>query len=274
MRKLSEVAKIVGVTRRTLQEYDKIGLLSPTTKTDSGYWMYDENSIKKLMAIQVFVEVGYERKKIKHLLETPNLDLIKEYDQVITMLEDKQKRIEGMINLINIYKLIAQLPESVLLALSNIQPSHVYNDKSFSAYLKEAISASASDTAADRAEKQIYFPFWFQLTAVGCLREMEPAHPEVQECVRELCNALIDMIINDDDTSEEDREECRKASEYEKACLLEEGLCEILEEPGVIDLFEQQCGQDAASFVQKAIREYKLAQDSTEQNCVTKHEED
>lgn len=37
MKKLSEVCKIVGVTRRTLQEYDKIGLLKPTSKTESGY---------------------------------------------------------------------------------------------------------------------------------------------------------------------------------------------------------------------------------------------
>ena len=30
MKKRSEVCKIVGVTRRTLQEYNKIGLLCPT----------------------------------------------------------------------------------------------------------------------------------------------------------------------------------------------------------------------------------------------------
>lgn len=42
MKKLSEVCKIVGVTRRTLQEYDKIYLLHPSAKTEAGYWLYDE----------------------------------------------------------------------------------------------------------------------------------------------------------------------------------------------------------------------------------------
>ena len=68
MKKLSEVCKTVGVTRRTLQEYDKIGLFSPTSKTDNGYWLYDDDAIKKLVLIQVFIEAGYERKKIKAIL--------------------------------------------------------------------------------------------------------------------------------------------------------------------------------------------------------------
>ena len=34
MKRLSEVCKIVGVTRRTLQEYDKVGLLHRSGKTE------------------------------------------------------------------------------------------------------------------------------------------------------------------------------------------------------------------------------------------------
>ena len=67
MKRLSEVCKIVGVTRRTLQEYDKVGLLKPTSTTEGGYWLYDDAAIQKLILIQIFVEVGYERKTIKAL---------------------------------------------------------------------------------------------------------------------------------------------------------------------------------------------------------------
>ena len=37
MRKISEVSRIVGVSRRTLQGFDEIGLLKPSTKTEAGY---------------------------------------------------------------------------------------------------------------------------------------------------------------------------------------------------------------------------------------------
>ena len=68
MKRLSEVCKLVGVTRRTLQEYDKVELLKPTSKTEAGYWLYDEAAIQRLMLIQIFVEADYERKNHKSTL--------------------------------------------------------------------------------------------------------------------------------------------------------------------------------------------------------------
>ena len=112
MKKLSEVCKIVGVTRRTLQEYDKIGLLKPTSKTESGYWLYDDTAIQTLILIQIFVEGGYERKAIKSLLESHTLDMIEEFDHLIGTLEEKRKRIDGMINTIRTLKITAKLPEA------------------------------------------------------------------------------------------------------------------------------------------------------------------
>ena len=56
MKRLSEVCKEVGVTRRALQGYNEIGLLKPTSTTEAGYWLYDDDAIKKLKLIQIFVE--------------------------------------------------------------------------------------------------------------------------------------------------------------------------------------------------------------------------
>ena len=38
--KISEVAKLSGVTVRTLHYYDEIGLLKPSKTTEAGYRMY------------------------------------------------------------------------------------------------------------------------------------------------------------------------------------------------------------------------------------------
>jgi DNA-binding transcriptional MerR regulator len=107
MMKLSEVCRLVGITRRTLQEYNRIDLVCPTGKTEGGYWLYDEEAVAKLIQIQIFVEAEYERKAIKKLLESPKLDLVKEYDQLIERLSVKKKRIDGMINSIKIIRLSA-----------------------------------------------------------------------------------------------------------------------------------------------------------------------
>jgi DNA-binding transcriptional MerR regulator len=125
VKKLSEVCKIVGVTRRTLQEYDKVGLLHPSDKTEAGYWLYDENAIKQLIAIQVFIECGYERKKIKSILEMPSLDLLSEFDKLITALEEKRKRIDGMINTVKTLQITAKLPLSTLLAIQRMDVGNI-----------------------------------------------------------------------------------------------------------------------------------------------------
>ena len=42
MMTVNEVSKLAGVSIRTLQYYDKIGLLHPTGYTDAGYRLYDD----------------------------------------------------------------------------------------------------------------------------------------------------------------------------------------------------------------------------------------
>lgn len=68
--KLSEVTKLVGVSRKALQEYDKMDLVHPTATTEGGYWLYDEDAVGKISTIQLFSMVGYTRKEIKEFIDT------------------------------------------------------------------------------------------------------------------------------------------------------------------------------------------------------------
>ena len=42
MRTISQVAELTGISTRTLQYYDEIGLLKPSELTESGYRLYDK----------------------------------------------------------------------------------------------------------------------------------------------------------------------------------------------------------------------------------------
>ena len=46
MMTVHEVSKLAGVSIRTLQYYDKIGLLHPTGYTDAGYRLYDDTDLE------------------------------------------------------------------------------------------------------------------------------------------------------------------------------------------------------------------------------------
>ena len=52
---VSELAKLTGVSVRTLHYYDTIGLLKPAEiDTNNGYRFYDKTSIEKLMGYYIF----------------------------------------------------------------------------------------------------------------------------------------------------------------------------------------------------------------------------
>ena len=54
MKSISQVAKLTGVSIRTLQYYDEIGLLKPSELTAAGYRMYDDNALQTLTTNLIF----------------------------------------------------------------------------------------------------------------------------------------------------------------------------------------------------------------------------
>lgn len=59
-----EVAKLTGITARTLHYYDEIGLLKPTKVTEAGYRMYDDAALSRLQNILLFRELEFPLKEI------------------------------------------------------------------------------------------------------------------------------------------------------------------------------------------------------------------
>lgn len=99
MRTVNEVSKLTGVSIRTLQYYDKIGLLHPAQYTESGYRLYDDTALEKLQQILLFRELEFPLKDIKRIIESPDFDKGKALEQQITLLTLKKEHIENLIDL-------------------------------------------------------------------------------------------------------------------------------------------------------------------------------
>ena len=54
MMTVHEVSSLTGVSIRTLQYYDRIGLLHPAGYTDAGYRLYDDAALETLQQILLF----------------------------------------------------------------------------------------------------------------------------------------------------------------------------------------------------------------------------
>lgn len=95
---VKEVSKLTGVSIRTLQYYDRIGLLRPASRTDSGYRLYDDTSLEKLQQILLFRELEFSLKEIQEIVDAPNFDKHKALNQQIKLLELKMEHLETLIS--------------------------------------------------------------------------------------------------------------------------------------------------------------------------------
>ncbi|MBP3915833.1 MULTISPECIES: MerR family transcriptional regulator [unclassified Clostridium] len=99
--KISEVAKLSGVTVRTLHYYDEIGLLKPSKTTEAGYRMYSIEDLEKLQQILFFRELDFPLNEIKEIMVNPKYDKIEALNKHKELLIEKRKRIDGLVTLID-----------------------------------------------------------------------------------------------------------------------------------------------------------------------------
>ena len=70
MKKIKDVIKITGLSRRTLQYYDEQGLVRPK-RTKENYRLYDKEDLSRLWRLLLYKEMGFQLEDIAVLIERP-----------------------------------------------------------------------------------------------------------------------------------------------------------------------------------------------------------
>lgn len=97
MRTVKEISELTGISARTLHYYDEIGLFVPTSKSEAGYRLYDDRALETLQQILFFREFDIPLKKIKAVMENPDLDRNQILQMQRKMLVAKKERMERLI---------------------------------------------------------------------------------------------------------------------------------------------------------------------------------
>ncbi len=98
MMTVNDVSKLTGVSIRTLQYYDMIGLLKPNGHTEAGYRLYDDTALERLQQILLFKELEFSLKEIKSMINAPDFDRNKAMEQQIELLTMKKEHLENLID--------------------------------------------------------------------------------------------------------------------------------------------------------------------------------
>lgn len=102
VKRTSEISKIVGVSKRTLQFYDDEGMIK-VQRSETNYRLYDERILENLWEIMIYKEMGLKLEEIKQLLGMPENEKkrfckahIRKIEEKISELEE-QKRFSSLI---------------------------------------------------------------------------------------------------------------------------------------------------------------------------------
>lgn len=97
---VKQLAKMAGVSVRTLHLYDEKDLLKPAGRSDAGYRWYSEPELLLLQQILFFRELDFSLQDIRDIIKAPDFDKVRALQQHRQTLHNRQKRIAKLLNTI------------------------------------------------------------------------------------------------------------------------------------------------------------------------------
>ena len=94
---VNKLAKISGVSTRTLRYYDEIGLLKPARVNSNNYRIYGENEVDTLQQILFYRELDVNLDEIKIILSAPEFNVQISLQEHLKTLIQKRERIDLLI---------------------------------------------------------------------------------------------------------------------------------------------------------------------------------
>ena len=113
MKKINEVSKIVGVSKRTLQYYDDEGLLV-VQRSPTNHRLYDRDALERIWEIMLYKEMGFDLKEIRQLLRLPKKEQQECFKQRIEAIEGQLDDLQNQLAFISLVSSqgIPKLPKS------------------------------------------------------------------------------------------------------------------------------------------------------------------
>jgi len=104
---VNKLAKLSGVSVRTLHFYDEIGLLKPAYYGENNYRYYEEAQLLMLQQILFFRELGFQLSDIQRVISSPDFDKLKVLESHRKILEEGLNKTKKLLETVD--KTIAYL---------------------------------------------------------------------------------------------------------------------------------------------------------------------
>ena len=196
--RINEVVKLTGVSARTLQYYDEIGLLIPQ-KLDNGYRDYTEENLEKLQKILFYRFLKFKLNYIKELLEG-DFDNLKILEQQRELILREKEKFEVILH--NIEKTISNYKGEQTMTIE--EKFNGFKKEDLNKYENQAVEKYGKDTIEESKKRQSgreeivteEFNEVFRSMAKFKDENVDVAEKEVQSKVEDLYNNMNEYAFD------------------------------------------------------------------------------
>ncbi len=184
---VSQLAKLAGVSVRTLHHYDEIGLLRPSRVGANGYRYYDEPAVLRLQQILLYKELALSLDEKRDLLDRPDFDVLRALEDHRQALQQRLGRLRRLMQTVD--KTIAHvkgethMEDKELFAFSEEQQAQY--EQEAEALWGESVRASSRKWKGYSAEKKKQIFAEGEAVYLDLIERLDdvPASPAVQAII-------------------------------------------------------------------------------------------
>ncbi|QQE78321.1 MerR family transcriptional regulator [Alicyclobacillus sp. SO9] len=111
--KVGELAKLTGLTIRTLRFYDEIGLFSPSARSDTGHRLYSEADVLRLQQILSIKQLGLSLDEVKSVVNGERFSPLETVLLQIARLKDNIRMEQNLLSELEYVSSLMKLKEPV-----------------------------------------------------------------------------------------------------------------------------------------------------------------
>ncbi|MGI6606708.1 MAG: MerR family transcriptional regulator [Peptococcia bacterium] len=245
---VQKLAKLAGISSRTLRYYDEIGLLKPARISSSGYRLYGRAEVDRLQQILFYRELGIELEQIKRIITAPSFDKRAALCEHHARLLDKKKRLELLIA--NVEKTIAETEGRIRMT----------DKEKFEGFKKKMLAENEAKYGREIREK--YGEENVARSNEKFMNMTEEQYAELQELTERLNETLKQAVAGGEPAGEL----AQKACELHKKWLLffwpqyskeaHMGLAQMYVDDSRFTAYYEKIAPGCAAFLRDAMRIY------------------
>ena len=244
----SALAKLSGITPKTLRYYDKIGLLSPQRNEDNDYRIYSQEEVELLQQILFYRELGMELSEIKKIVYAKDFDPLAALHEHLARLSERKRKIDALITTVK--KTISEKKGEITMK----------NEEKFEAFKEKMIQDNEKKYGKEIREKYGDEVVDKSLQSISSMTKEEYDHWRALE--EKIKHTLKKAVEDGDHTGPLAKELCKLHEEwirlswgsYSKVAHL--GLAKMYVEDPRFSAYYDDVVKEGAKFLLKALELY------------------